>query len=124
MDTHTLDLMHQVYARVCIELDVTQELIDQVWIGTSKEHGWVIDIEYEGNHALCEYCGLLGHIVGLCRKKREAYGKAPMENKEKEAKEAALNKTKLKDRNQWQLKSRKEPQQTTQQMTHQTDPII
>lgn len=69
VDTNTLDLMHQVYARICIELDVTQEFTKQLWIGTSKEHGWLIDVEYEGNHAFCVYCGLLGHTIGLCKKK-------------------------------------------------------
>lgn len=50
-DDFTLDLMHQVYARVCIEMDVTQEFENKLWIGTSKENGWMIDVEYEGNHA-------------------------------------------------------------------------
>lgn len=44
VDTNTLDLVHQAYARVCIELDVTQQFQDKLWIGT-KEHGWLIDVE-------------------------------------------------------------------------------
>lgn len=72
--THALT--QQSYAKVCIELDVSKPLIDKLWIGTSKEYGWEISLEYEGNHAYCDYCGLLGHTLGLCRKKREDQGKA------------------------------------------------
>lgn len=83
VDTNTLDLVHQVYARVCIEIDVSQPLQDKLWIGT-KEHGWLIDVEYEGNHAFCSYCGLLGHTQGLCRKKRQALGKATVDTNPKD----------------------------------------
>lgn len=34
----TLDLSNQVFARVCIELDVTKPFLDKLWIGTSNEH--------------------------------------------------------------------------------------
>lgn len=30
----------------------------------------------EGNNAYCSYCRLLGHVVGLCRKKAQIQGKA------------------------------------------------
>lgn len=71
----THGLTQQSYAKICIELDVSKPLIDKLWIGTSKEYGWEITLEYEGNHAYCDYCGLLGHTLGLCRKKREDQGK-------------------------------------------------
>lgn len=50
-------------------------------MGTSKEYGLAIDLEYEGNHAYSEYCGLLGHSVGLCRKKCEENEKAVAYNR-------------------------------------------
>lgn len=72
----TMNLTQQRYAKVCVELDVSKSLLEKLWIGTSKEYGWEISLEYEGNHAYCEYCGLLGHTLGLCRKKRDDHGKA------------------------------------------------
>lgn len=72
----TSNLMQQAYAKVCIELDVSKPFKEKVWIGTSKEYGWSTDLEYEGNHAYCDYCALLGHTVGLCKKKREDNGKS------------------------------------------------
>lgn len=64
-----------MYAKVCIQLDVSKPFIEKLWIGTSDDYGWEISLEYEGNHAYCSYYGLLGHTLGLCRKKREEQGK-------------------------------------------------
>lgn len=50
-------------------------MLDRVFVGTSKENGWFHDIEYEGNNAYCTYCGLLGHVVGPCRKEAQIQGK-------------------------------------------------
>lgn len=72
----TVYLTQQKYAKVCVQLDVSKRFVEKLWIGTSKEYGWEISLEYEGNNGYCEYCGLLGHTLGLCRKKRDAYGKA------------------------------------------------
>lgn len=65
----TLALTIQSYAKVCIEIDVSKPFLDTLWIGTSKEYGWSVLVEYKGNHAYCQYCGLLGHTTGLCKKK-------------------------------------------------------
>lgn len=82
----TLDFTQQMYARVCIELDVSKPLLEKIFIGITKEHGWYQEIEYEGNHAYCSYCGLLGHMAGLCRKKRQDNGKTIVtENKDTKA---------------------------------------
>lgn len=78
--------------------------MDKIWIGTSKEHGWVIDVEYECNHGYCSYCGLLGHTVGLCPKKCQAQGKAPMATTTTETQEAIPSKTNPKERSQWMAK--------------------
>lgn len=123
VDEFTLDLMHHVYARVCIELDVTQELVDKLWVGTSKEHGWMVTVEYEGNHAFCSYCGILGHTVGLCRKKRQTQGKTPMDAKTNDMSTDAPR-TSTKDRNQWIVKSKAHDTQPTTQAEKQNPRVI
>lgn len=57
-------------------MDVTQQFVDKLWIGPSRENGWSITVEYEGNNAFCKYCGLLGHTMGLCLRKRQVQGKS------------------------------------------------
>lgn len=64
-------------------MDVTQPFLDKLWIGTSKDNGWPITVEYEGNNALCNYCGLLGHTIGLGRKKCDVKGKSTTVEKKK-----------------------------------------
>lgn len=59
----------------CIEMDVSKPFTETLWIGTSKEYGWEVSVEYEGNQAYCDYCRLLGHTIGLCHKKRQIQGK-------------------------------------------------
>lgn len=58
-----------MYARVCVEVDVSSALPSQVWIRTSKEDGYWQKVEYEGNINYCTVCGLLGHEKSVCRKK-------------------------------------------------------
>lgn len=69
-------LTNQIFAKVCIEMDITKPFGDTLWIGTSKEYGWKIDVEYIGNNTYCSNCGLLGHTLGLCRRKSQAEGKS------------------------------------------------
>lgn len=63
------NLTLQVYARMCIELDVAKPRMESFLMGTSKEDNWPVYIEYEGNNVYCTHCGLLGYTMGLCRKK-------------------------------------------------------
>lgn len=76
----TITLTQQRYARVCVELDVAKPMLDSIFVRTSKEHGWFQSIEYEGNNTYCTYCGLLGHVVGLCRKKANVKTKGRVED--------------------------------------------
>lgn len=62
-------LTHPMYPRVCIEVNVAEELRSRVWIGTSKEDGFWQRVEYEGNINYCGHCGLMGHGKSICRKK-------------------------------------------------------
>lgn len=41
---------------------------ESLWIGTSKEYGWLVFLEYVGNHAYCDYCGLLGILSAYARR--------------------------------------------------------
>lgn len=56
-----------MYAPLCIELDVSKPLLDKLYIGINKETRWYQENEYEGNNAYSSYCGLLGHMAGLCQ---------------------------------------------------------
>lgn len=76
----TADLTQQIYARMCIELEVSKPLLESFLSGTSNEDNWPVFVEYEGNNAYCSHCGLLGHVVGICRKKHPQLTK---ENNEK-----------------------------------------
>lgn len=65
--------------------------------------GWFV--EYEGNHAFCQYCGLLGHTIGLCRKKREVQGKAKMDEGTQNVNQLpAQNSQKIPFKGQWVAK--------------------
>ncbi|XP_012857539.1 PREDICTED: uncharacterized protein LOC105976824 [Erythranthe guttata] len=79
-DDRTIAFTHTHYARVCIEVNVAQQLPESIFIGTSKENGWWQKVEYEGNHTFCAHCGLLGHLVGACRKKQGLAKPLPMNN--------------------------------------------
>lgn len=101
----TLALTQQSFAKVCIEMDVSKPFVDTLWIGTSKDYGWLVSVEYEGNHAFSQYCGLLGHTIGLCRKKREVQGKAKMdEGPQTSTKPPAQTSLKISSKGQWVAK--------------------
>ncbi|KAL3642271.1 hypothetical protein CASFOL_013086 [Castilleja foliolosa] len=68
VDDKTLSLQNAMRARICVELDVSKEFHNQIWIGESKDIGFWQNVEYEGNVSFCSYCGLLGHVKGICRK--------------------------------------------------------
>lgn len=75
---HNLPLQYynETYARICFELDVSKPMLDAIFVGMLKDQGWFQEIEYEGNNAYCTYCGLLGHVIGLCHKKAQIQGKS------------------------------------------------
>lgn len=75
----------------------------------------MIEVEYEGNHAYCSYCGLLGHTVGLCRKKRQVQGKAPMDTTSKEPMVEKPRNQINKEHGQWIVKDNKANHHKTDQ---------
>lgn len=42
-DERTLALAHPMFARVCVEMDVSQPLPSRVWVGPSKEE-WILPV--------------------------------------------------------------------------------
>ncbi|KAF7823296.1 uncharacterized protein G2W53_021440 [Senna tora] len=67
------------YARMCVELDLSQPLLSQYCV-----HGVVRKIEYEGLHFICFECGTYGHDLKHCKIWKD---KKEKEKKEKEASE-------------------------------------
>ncbi|KAL3628287.1 hypothetical protein CASFOL_027333 [Castilleja foliolosa] len=70
IDERTRNLTNTLGARMCVEVDVSKDLLAEIFIGPSSNNGYYQAIEYEGNNAYCTHCGLLGHIKGICRKLR------------------------------------------------------
>lgn len=61
-------------------------------------------MEYVGNNTYCSYCGLLGHTIGLCRRKSQADGKAVVVEHTTKANMKNANPPKGKDNTQWVAK--------------------
>lgn len=40
VDFCTLSLSHPMYARICVEVDVSIALLSRLWLGTLKEEGF------------------------------------------------------------------------------------
>lgn len=61
VDHMTLRVAHGKYARVCVEIDLTQPLIPTVTL-----NGRIYKVEYEGLHLICFDCGRYGHRKEEC----------------------------------------------------------
>lgn len=67
VDNNTLLHQRGKYARLCVDLDLTQPVLALFEI---KERYY--DIEYEGLHLLCLTCGHFGHYKDGCSDKAAA----------------------------------------------------
>lgn len=67
-DAPTQRMQNLMQARICVEVDVSKPFVPHIWIGKTKEDGFMQHIDYEGNNAFCTECELLGQVVGVCRK--------------------------------------------------------
>lgn len=74
-DLRTATLTHPMFARVCMEVDVS--LPPKVWIGTGKDQGFWHKIQYEGKVSYCNHCQLQGHSIAECRKVYRSDDKQP-----------------------------------------------
>lgn len=77
IDTRTKDLTALVYARACVELDVTTPIPAKVWINLPEDRGYYQDIIVEGSLAYCLKCRTHGHDVSSCRKGNKSNSIAP-----------------------------------------------
>ncbi|CAM8923896.1 unnamed protein product [Rhodiola kirilowii] len=76
IDTRTKEVASLSYARACVELDVTKEILSNMWINLPGDKGFFQDVIIEGNIAYCNKCKKLhGHDVCSCRKVIKALAK-------------------------------------------------
>lgn len=55
VDFATNPLTRARYARVCIEINISDPLVSQIWVGNQRQI-----IRYKNHHLLCFHCGILG----------------------------------------------------------------
>ncbi|KAL6556337.1 hypothetical protein OROGR_005625 [Orobanche gracilis] len=60
-DVNTTQLHQGRYARMCVEIDLSQPVAMKVWFCNQ----WV-RVEYGGIHIICEHCGCYGHLGRHC----------------------------------------------------------
>ncbi|KAG9444331.1 hypothetical protein H6P81_015671 [Aristolochia fimbriata] len=65
MDGPTRKLTRTNVARVCVEVDLLQELPQSLWIGIGARGFWQ-DITYENLPSYCAHCLLRGHSITRC----------------------------------------------------------
>lgn len=55
------------FARICVEVDLARPVVPQVLV-----RGETLNLEYEGLHTICFFCGVYGHRESVCILKQEA----------------------------------------------------
>lgn len=58
VDVRTLEATRGRFARVCVEINLDQPVVGQVWFRDR-----LFNVEYEGLHLLCKKCGIFGHTA-------------------------------------------------------------
>ncbi|XP_039008461.1 uncharacterized protein LOC120136524 [Hibiscus syriacus] len=61
VDIHTAWTTRGKFARICVEIDLNKPLLSKVRIGKK-----IFNVEYEGLHAICFQCGMVGHRASGC----------------------------------------------------------
>ncbi|GLT62645.1 hypothetical protein SLA2020_352640 [Shorea laevis] len=67
VDSITLLGTREKFARVCIEVDLSQQLPSLVDLDLEELPQSLIMVEYEGLHKICFHCGEFGHTEETCR---------------------------------------------------------
>ncbi|XP_019460046.1 PREDICTED: uncharacterized protein LOC109359804 [Lupinus angustifolius] len=62
VDTNTQNVERGCFARVCMEIDLSQPVVGKVWIWDN----WY-KVQYEGLHMICTTCGCYGHYSHDCK---------------------------------------------------------
>ncbi|KAL9672881.1 hypothetical protein QQ045_029134 [Rhodiola kirilowii] len=67
-DVRTKEFESLNYARACVEIDVTKEIPNNVWINLPNGRGFFQAIVVEGGLKYCSRCKIHGHELASCRK--------------------------------------------------------
>ncbi|XP_016173927.1 uncharacterized protein LOC107616489 [Arachis ipaensis] len=67
VDTHTAEKCRGKFARLCVELNLTEPLVSQYSINGTKYR-----VEYKGLHCICFNCGMAGHEKSNCATSQKA----------------------------------------------------
>uniref|UniRef100_A0A7N0VDC2 DUF4283 domain-containing protein n=1 Tax=Kalanchoe fedtschenkoi TaxID=63787 RepID=A0A7N0VDC2_KALFE len=68
-DERTLCLQNPAVARVCVEIDLKNPLVQGFWVSAGRRLQW-IEVEYEGRMEFCRRCRKHGHSVEECRREQ------------------------------------------------------
>ncbi|GKV06557.1 hypothetical protein SLEP1_g18433 [Rubroshorea leprosula] len=80
VDPTTLLTTRGKFARVCIEVDLSQQFPSSVDLDLEDLPQSLILVEVEGLHKICFYCGEFGHIEDSCRFKNPNKSSPPVSN--------------------------------------------
>ncbi|XP_075499935.1 uncharacterized protein LOC142538508 [Primulina tabacum] len=80
MDDFTADSSRSTFARICVELNVLEPPVKQIWVGWG-DHTQEIDVVYEKIPGYCLDCKMLGHSTNVCY----SHGKIPKPDRSKPA---------------------------------------
>ena len=72
VDTDTQNMHRGKYARVCVEIDLSQPVSKKIWF---RNH-W-IQVEFEGIHVICEHGVCYGHLSRNCEVSEAKAGPKP-----------------------------------------------
>lgn len=73
MDTNTLKVERGRFARICVEIDLTQPVVGKVWL---YDHWY--NVTYEGLHIICTSCGRYGHYARSYKHSQPQQGSTPV----------------------------------------------
>ncbi|KAL9687123.1 hypothetical protein QQ045_031520 [Rhodiola kirilowii] len=71
LDNNTSSFTNPSHARVCIEVDTSQDLPDEVWIATGSETSFWLKLLFENKLLYCTKCRLHGHQLENCKKVKQ-----------------------------------------------------
>lgn len=79
-DRLTADCERISYARILVEMDITQPLPDEVYIEIPNGRSWMQTVEFEWKPIFCQDCNSFGHKPGECQME----GKKPKSHRSRE----------------------------------------